>query len=466
MKTKGWGKVLKFTYIQTIKAKSFIASSIIMVVIFSLMIVGANFLPKFLMPAAEMVDIVRNGVVVGEVKAMAINKVYVYDGSELELQFELPPELGVEFEHVSAKHVQTTMDKVTQSSEAIVLAVIEEDSHGYSVAMSRPESTELINNSDCFALLNVLQSTVYNTNLIHLGVAPENVGKANALVATSVNVDGKNPNSEMAAAITMSVTMVISLLLFTLIIGYGQLTAQAIATEKASRVMELLLTSVKPLAVIIGKVLATTLVALTTIVAIGGISTGMFFAVASFGTLGEVVGMVNTDDPVIQSLNSELSGVFSGFTPINILLVLVVFILGFLFYALISGLIGASVSKIEDLQTALQPLIYISLLGFYLAYMTPILGLDPDGEGNFLVSFSRYFPISSPFALPGAILTGEVSGAGVAISIAVLALCLGLFAMFVAKVYEHIILHNGDRVKIKDMIKMVKQNKAKQEQLK
>ena len=108
------------------------------------------------------------------------------------------------------------------------------------------------------------------------------------------------------------------------------------------------------------------------------------------------------------------------------------------------------------LQTALQPLIYISLLGFYLAYLPPILGLNVDEGRNPITTFAWYFPISSPFALPGAILTGDIGKGEAAISIVVLALCLGLFALFVAKVYEHIILHNGDRVKIKDMVKMAK----------
>jgi ABC-2 type transport system permease protein len=75
------------------------------------------------------------------------------------------------------------------------------------------------------------------------------------------------------------------------------------------------------------------------------------------------------------------------------------------------------------------------------------------------VSLSYYLPISSPFALPSAILTGEIAGRDLAIGVAVLILCLGLFALFVAKVYEHIILHNGDRVKVGDMIKMIKKTK-------
>jgi ABC-2 type transport system permease protein len=457
VQTKGWEKVLKFTYIQTIKQKSFIVSTVVTVIIFGLMIAGANFLPKLLMPEPEIINITDDyGNIVGEMEALKIAKVYINDQSGLSLDFSFLPALEVEYEHITAEQVQATMDRVTESRESVVLAVIEPNEHGFDVKMSRPESTELINNSDCFSLLGMFNSVINNANLVSLGIAEEDVGKAYVHISTTVNVGGEEPKSEIAEGITMVLTLLTSAILFTFIVGYGQLTAQAIATEKASRVMELLLTSVRPLAVIIGKVLASTLVAFTTITLIGGISSLIFLATAPFGMLGEVVGMVDTTDPAIMSVNAELGTALAGVNAVNIALIVVIFLMGFLFYSLIAGLIGASVSKIEDLQTAIQPLIYISMLGFYLTYFSTFTGLDPDRQGNFIVTLSRYLPISSPFALPSAILSGDIGGAEIAISIGVLTLCLGLFAIFVAKVYEHIILHNGDRLKIKDLIKLAR----------
>ncbi|MCL2071290.1 MAG: ABC transporter permease [Oscillospiraceae bacterium] len=457
MRTKGWEKILKFTYIQIIKSKSYIASTVIMLVVFSLMIAAANFLPGLLSSESEVLRITDDeGNTVAEMEAFAIKKVYICDSSGLRIDFSFLSRFEVEHESIADEEVQEFMDSVTTSLEAVTLAVIEPSGGGFNVRMSRPESTELINNSDCFALLNLFNTAIRDSNLVNLGISAEDVHKANAYISTTVNVGGEEPQSEIAEVITMVLTMATSLILFTLIISYGQLTAQAIATEKASRVMELLLTSVRPLAVIIGKVLGTLLVALTSMVLVGTVSTVVFFVFAPLGTLGEVVGMVDTSDPNLTALTAELGTVFSGFSPLNIVFITVIFVMGFLFYSLIAGLIGASVSKIEDLQTALQPLILISMLGFYLTYFSTFTGLDPDGQGNFLVTLSRYFPISSPFALPSAIIAGKMSVGEITLSIGVLALCLALFAMFVAKVYEHIILHNGNRLKLKDMIKLAK----------
>ena len=457
MRTKGWEKVLQFTYIQIIKSKSYIVSNVIMIVVFTLMIAAGNFLPGLLQDKpTEFIQITDSEGNAVTIAAYAVKKIYICDKSELNIDFSFLEKFEIEHEKIAESQVQSILQLVTESDKAHTLMVIEPTPNGYDIRMSRPESTELINNSDCFALLELFNSLINDANLMNLGVAREDIGKTSPFINTSVNVNGEEPRSEIAEAITIALTMSTSLILFTLIVVYGQLTAQAIATEKASRVMELLLTSVKPLAVIVGKVLGTLLVAFTSIIVVGALSTVAFLVFAPFGTLGEITGMIDTSDPALTAVTSELSGAFSGVTPVNVLLIIIIFIMGFLFFSLISGLIGASVSKIEDLQTALQPLMLISVLGFYLTYFSTFTGLDPDGKGNILVTISRYLPISSPFALPAAIIEGKMSFGEIAIAIGVLALCLAFFAIFVAKVYEHIILHNGNRLKLKDIIKLVK----------
>ena len=130
---------------------------------------------------------------------------------------------------------------------------------------------------------------------------------------------------------------------------------------------------------------------------------------------------------------------------------IVVFILGFLFYAGIAGLAGASVSKMEDLSSAIQPLSLIGVLGFYLAYFPQV-----TVEENTMALLARYLPISSPFVLPSDYLLGRIDLVGTLIAIAVLAVADILIMMFVAKVYESLILHTGNRLKLGDILKMSK----------
>ena len=68
--------------------------------------------------------------------------------------------------------------------------------------------------------------------------------------------------------------------------------------------------------------------------------------------------------------------------------------------------------------------------------------------------FSYYFPVSSPFALPSALLLGTLSLPQVIIAVLILAAFVVLVAVIVARVYEMIILHNGSRLKFGDILKM------------
>ena len=79
----------------------------------------------------------------------------------------------------------------------------------------------------------------------------------------------------LESAINYIVPIVFSLVLFIFIFAYGQTVAQSIATEKTSRVMELLLTSVRPLAVVIGKVLAMCLVSIAQFLVIAGLGAAL-----------------------------------------------------------------------------------------------------------------------------------------------------------------------------------------------
>jgi predicted permease len=126
----------------------------------------------------------------------------------------------------------------------------------------------------------------------------------------------------------------------------------------------------------------------------------------------------------------------------------------FLFSVQLPAVIGDPVKYISDLNTPLAMII----IGFYLAYFPVILNVEALDAGvsstNPIQLFSYYFPLSSPFALPSAILLGIFSPIQSVIAVLVLAVCVVLVAILVSKVYEAIILHNGNRIKLSDMIKM------------
>ena len=312
-------------------------------------------------------------------------------------------------------------------------------------------------------ITSLVSQLVDYRKMVKLGVSPENYAATQVSVITSKITAGTDEWNIFESAINYFVPIVVSLVLFLLIFVYGQTVAQSIATEKTSRVMELLLTSVRPLAVVIGKVLAMGLVSILQFILIILVGIGAFMATASFGIGGEIMEMMNSTQ-ALTGQNAEIveaiSNTLGTISPVTIILILIIFILGFLFFALIAALAGASISRMEDLQQAMQPLSFLGVVGFYLAYFPVIFNVESIDTGaaamNPVQLFSYYFPVSSPFALPSALMLGTMSLGETIIAIVILAVFVVLIAMLVAKIYEAIILHNGNRLKFSDMLKMAR----------
>lgn len=471
MRTKGWQKVFSFTFVQYIKTKSFIIGTVVICLITAAICVLTNILPVLL-------DNDDNGseFVPGE-EQTAYSTVYLYDEPNIltgEDAAALTDALnGTTLTAITEESVydQTVKSlEETERSEAAVLITAVKDNNGnlteYNVR------TVYSSESGGADSINALISGLINRRvLLNAGVDPEKYADTQVGIRTFGIEAGAEEWSMVQSALNYFVPLVVSLVLFMLIFAYGQTVAQSIATEKTSKVMELLLTSVRPLAVVIGKVLAMGLVSFMTF-SIIGIVGGISFAVsAPFGWMGKAFEIAR-DPAVIEELEQAASGVMSSeaeiaqavgeltatFTPLNILLIIAIFLLGFLFYSLIAALVGASISRMEDLQAAMQPYALIGVLGMYLAYFPVIFNIESVETGtaatNPVQIFSYFFPISSPFALPSAILLGTLTPLQSVLATLLLAAAVVLIAVIVGKVYEAIILHNGNRIKLGDIIKM------------
>ena len=223
--------------------------------------------------------------------------------------------------------------------------------------------------------------------------------------------------------------------------------ATSIVTEKSTRVVEYLLTSVKPLALMVGKILAMLVAVLIQMISV-------FIVV----TISNKVFSGNGQNPLAEYLPSDM---FQNLNFINIILCILVIALGLIFYGALAGVTGATVSKLDEINEGLTVFTLINLVGVY-------IGLGASGAlmgsgVNTFVIFSFLFPLSAPFILPGSILVGRASLPLAAGAIALQILFIILLFLFVARVYETLILHSGNKIKLKELIKLSKT--AKKEDL-
>lgn len=482
MRAKGWRSVFSFTFLQYIKTKSFIVSNIIICVVIAAICVLTNVLPVTMnsgsdadsesKPGTEVSDFFNTGSVslFDETKILAeddkntLSELFKDNFAEPQGSFEdTVEELKTAEKMKIAVRITARTDKDGKTT-------------GYEVRSYYSSAAK--GSVDEFN--GIVEALINRRILLNAGVSPEKYAETQLSVTTAkTEAGGKNLNS-IQGLVNYALPMLVSIVLFMFIYAYGSIVAQSIATEKTSRVMELLLTSVRPLAVVIGKVLAMGLVSFLQFFLMIGVGAASFAISSPFGwmskaaellknpdiqdalsqmgqsggTIGAVAGVSSSDIEIAQTMN-EFTKVF---TPFNIATIIVIFILGFLFFSLIAALIGASVSRMEDLQAAMSPYSIIGVLGMYLAYFPIIFNADAlaagDGSINPVQLFSYYCPISSPFALPGAVMVGTISPMNILISVLVLVAFVVLIAIVVSKVYEAIILHNGNRIKFGDIIKM------------
>jgi ABC-2 type transport system permease protein len=211
-----------------------------------------------------------------------------------------------------------------------------------------------------------------------------------------------------------------AILLYVSIIMFGQFVAMGTVEEKQNRVVEVVLSRVQPWQVLVGKVAGIGLLGLVQLT----ILLGAAFISAQLAGVTDI-DIAGIGLPII-------AGVFFWF------------VLGYSFYAFLYAAVGSTVSRQEDLQSAIMLPIALILPGYLLAIAA---AEDPDG---LVVRIGSMLPMWAPFVMPVRIASG--SAAPWEIGIAVLGCVLGSIALvrIGSRVYTGALLRTGTKVKIRD----------------
>ncbi|HAN20818.1 MAG: hypothetical protein A2Y15_04105 [Clostridiales bacterium GWF2_36_10] len=223
-----------------------------------------------------------------------------------------------------------------------------------------------------------------------------------------------------------SVGILLTMLIFFAIYYYGYGVSMSVATEKTSRVMETLVVSAKPSRILIGKCLA-----------MGAVGLLQFSSIIAFAAI--CIKAFIPDDFTIMGMPIS----FSAFTPQSAILIILYFILGYSLYAVLNSVCGASVSKIEDLNSAMMPVMLIALISFYFGYVSAA-----TGAGGTLAKIAMYLPFSSPFIMPFQLLNGNVGVLDVIISIILMVIFIIFFTLISIRIYSASVLNYGKKQKL------------------
>lgn len=216
--------------------------------------------------------------------------------------------------------------------------------------------------------------------------------------------------------------------LYMAVIIYGQMIATDVATEKSSRVMEILISSASPLTHLFAKIIGIALLGITQMAII------FLYALWLFRTKGSEIS-----EALIQEF---------GFSVENISLFmygLIFFLLGYLLYATIAAMLGSLVSRVEDVQQLTMPLIFLVMIAFFIA----MFGLAvPDAK---FITITSYIPFFTPMIMFLRIGMLEIPAWEIILSISILILTIVLFAWLSARIYRGGVLMYGPSRSLKDI---------------
>ncbi|MFW0785397.1 ABC transporter permease [Gordonia sp. CPCC 206044] len=211
------------------------------------------------------------------------------------------------------------------------------------------------------------------------------------------------------------IALVGTILLITAIMMGGSMVAAGVVEEKTSRVVELLLATIKPLHLLWGK-----------IIGIGAIALGQVLVLGATALIaGQITGLLTVPGAAV--------GMFAA--------VIAWFLLGFLFFATLYAATGALVSRQEELGASSAPLTILAM-GVMYSGVFGIQALDST-----FIEALTWIPPFSAALMPIRIATGDTSALQVVVTFALMILACAVATWLAARIYQRSILHTGTRVK-------------------
>lgn len=436
---KSFGKVLKFELSNYFQSKSYV----IMTVVVALIVAVVMFIPTIIQAfddddqSSGNIGIVEDGGdiidddIVGEDDGEGVMTPVEYD--EVYLLYD-PQNLVNDLSALEMAFF-AKWEKVSSESE-IETRVNNEEAEGGFALKSENEATFYAlqipmtdNRADKFERVFVYMNRV--AAFEEMGFDEETIWNIDAYYNAYMDIDAVALKKDGTMGFVYAYVLIF--ILYFMIAMYGNMISTSVTTEKSSRTIEVLVTSTSTNALLCGKVIAGTIASV--------FQTGVIMGA------GVVSYMINK--PAWNSLiNIDIA------IPSNVLITFALFgTLGYIFYAFLFGMLGALVSKTEDISKSTSPLLMIFVMVFIVTMYSLMV---PD---SIWMKVMSYLPFSSCNAMLARVAVGNVEFWEVALSFGVLVASNILVAWIAAKIYRMTTLMYGNPISLKTALKMIKKDK-------
>ena len=298
------------------------------------------------------------------------------------------------------------------------------------------DGTNMMLNGEIESIVN---RAVNRFNAVRLGLSAEDMASLFNRVelkvreVTPLGEDGEELDST-AQSQAMVLTYFLLFMIYMALVMYGNMVATGVAEEKSSRIMEVMVSTVTPLELMLGK-----------IIGVGSLGLLQFVIWVGTGFLMNTMGNTGVLNTLFGS--SEILSTI----PLDIVLWFgLFFVAGYFFYASIFAAAGALVSRVEEVSQVVSILMMMIMVGFFGAYTS---FLNPNSAFAVVTSL---VPFTSPMVMFSRIVLGNPPVAQIVVSVLVLFLSVLVGAWVSAKIYRIGILMYGKRPSLRQVVRLVK----------
>ena len=314
--------------------------------------------------------------------------------------------------------------------------------------------------SPSFSVLNKLESQLEsiltNENFRILGIDINQINSSKIIINLfQESLDGEE-TTRVDGIVKLGFGFALGMLLYFFIFAYGSMIMMSVMEEKTSRIVEIIISSVKPFNLMTGKIIGVSLAGLTQVLiwcvmfSVFSYFFSSFFGISASSSSGEI--MLSTDEAdAISSFSLEIISAFMNLPLTNIFIAFIMYFLaGYFLYASIFAAIGAAIDNQSDAQQFMLPITLIVIIGLYVGILTV-----PEDPNGIIAQIFSYIPFTSPIVMMMRIPHGVPLYEQI-LSLTILFSSVLFFVWISAKIYRIGILMYGKKITYGELIKWIK----------
>jgi len=446
----GFGKVFSFTFRHQAEGKGFkFATYVVPFLLFGLVILILALLANSNVKKNNQEPVnISKLYVIDETSYNAFNELVGFSVPETDLK---DVKLSLIDNTITADYLKANKERLAEDKDWGILSLSVEkikkefsenasEQEVFMVRLSLPEASD-VNKSTRSKILDLGTIAAKGTSATASKVTTEQYVILSGNHMTQIIDAGKKEDNMVLDLVRYIAPFLFTIVMYAMLLMYCMGMGKNLVAEKSSKLMEMILTSISPVALIAGKVLAIICVAL--------LQFALWIASIVGGfVVGNIVAKSidpSYTNPIKSLIDLLLEYGNISFTPTQVILALLALIFGFASYCVIAALIASTCAKAEEVAQKQGMLNLLIIAGYFLAIFASIKELSGEGE-NQIKMIADIIPFSAAFRLPVDVLLGSVSNGLAFLSISLMIVITVLFSFLAGKVYKAQVFLAGNSI--------------------